>query len=185
MVLCSQALLKQLHFNLMALAFLTRLTVSKFVDLSELAAEPYCTVETPPSNSNEEGTGLIGLGPYSASTIYDILKQDPSGYPPLERIFRQDPSTPNYITVLLGRSDDPDEMFPGDLTVSELIPGYENVTNQPKLPSINNGHWSTFLDGISVNGQIIELPKSQVANSGKQLTVVVRPNILSFWSDAL
>lgn len=143
-------------------------------------------MEIPPSTTDDENTGLIGLGPHVGSRVYDALNKDPSGDPPLDRIFRQNTSTPNYLTVLLGRSDDPDEQFPGDLTVGELIPGYENVTNQPKLAIADvvaadseSQHWATLLDEngiVGPNGTFISLPKSQVAkptDSGKKLTVVV------------
>jgi hypothetical protein len=53
---------------------------------------------------------------------------------------------------LLSRSDDPDEKFPGELTVGETIPGFEAVTNQPKIPvtqvpnSVSSGqHWQVQL----------------------------------------
>ncbi|KIM89410.1 hypothetical protein PILCRDRAFT_60964 [Piloderma croceum F 1598] len=140
-------------------------------------------LEIPPSSSDAENTGLIGLGPHVGSSVYYALNKNPSGDPPLDRIFRQNTSTPNYLTVLLGRSDDPDEKFPGDLTIGELIPGYENITNQPKLAiadvvasDAGSQHWATLLDenGISSNGTIISLPKSQVAkpaDSGKELVV--------------
>lgn len=148
-------------------------------------------MEIPPSSSDGENTGLIGLGPHVSSNIYYALGKNPSGDPPLDRIFRQNTSTPNYLTVLLGRSDDPDEKFPGDLTVGELIPGYENITNQPKLAIADvvasdaaSQHWATLLDenGIVANGTIISLPKSQVAqpaDSGKKLVVVVSTHISS------
>src|SRR5882762_2470008 len=76
----------------------------------------YCLVEILASTSDVEGTGLIGLEPRVSSSIYHTLDNDPSGDPPLNKIFKQDPSTPNYLTVLLRRSDDPDDQFPGDLT---------------------------------------------------------------------
>ena len=77
----------------------------------------------------------------------------------LDRIFRQNTSTPNYITVLLGRNNDPTDPHTGDLTVGEILPGYEQVTSQPKLPvtvlaSSNsvNQHWQILLDADGVIG---------------------------------
>lgn len=74
----------------------------------------------------------------------------------LNNIFRTNTSTPNFITVLLGRSDDPSDRFPGDFTVGSTIDGYDNVTGMPKLPvnEVTTGsgqHWQTLLD---VNGTI-------------------------------
>ncbi len=52
----------------------------------------------------------------------------------LDRIFQQTPSAPNILTILLGRSDDPASKYPGDITVGELLPGFENITNQTQVP---------------------------------------------------
>lgn len=51
----------------------------------------------------------------------------------VDRIFRQNTSTPNYITVLLGRYDDPTDTFPGDITVGDTLSGYDNIASQSKL----------------------------------------------------
>ncbi|KAL0960742.1 hypothetical protein HGRIS_005766 [Hohenbuehelia grisea] len=78
------------------------------------------------------GTGLIGLGPNSGSNVFRTLNSS-AGHAVLDRIFLQNTSAPNFITVMLGRSHDPTDPLPGDLTVGELLPGYESVTSQPKL----------------------------------------------------
>lgn len=78
------------------------------------------------------------------------------GLPPVDEIFVQNKATPNYITILLGRSDDPDNKFPGDLTIAELLPGYEDVINQPKLTvqdaKFGNQHWSILIDEDGIIG---------------------------------
>ena len=51
----------------------------------------------------------------------------------VDRIFRQNTSTPNFISVLLGRYDDPTDTFPGDITVGDVLDGYDNITSQTKL----------------------------------------------------
>jgi hypothetical protein len=94
--------------------------------------------------------------------------------PILDRIFRQNRTTPNYLSVLLGRSDDPTDPFPGDITVGEIIPGYEAINDEPKLPvteaavfSVGDQHWQILLDNdgiIGDNGQPIPV-KSQVKAS--------------------
>lgn len=108
-------------------------------------------VEIPPDQSNPVNTGLIGLGPSFGSNIEQLLGS-PSGRTPLDKsaskfpartrfpnekkcsIFNQNKSTPNFISVLLGRSDDPDMPFPGEITVSTIVPGFEAVSSQTKLP---------------------------------------------------
>ncbi|KAG5638676.1 hypothetical protein H0H81_011056 [Sphagnurus paluster] len=77
----------------------------------------------------------------------------------LERIFLQNRTTSNYITVLLGRSDDPTDFYSGSLTISEVLEGFEGVLNQPKLPivnvedqQINNQHFQVLLDQNGIIG---------------------------------
>ncbi|KAI0270006.1 aspartic peptidase domain-containing protein [Gloeopeniophorella convolvens] len=116
-------------------------------------------IQVKPSSDYPAGQGLIGLGPNVGSNVHDTLKKQPSGDTVLDRIFRQNTSTPNYLTVLLSRSDDPAEQYPGDITVSEIIPGMENITSQPKLtvntvPSSRSGgqHWQVLLDSNGIIG---------------------------------
>lgn len=61
----------------------------------------------------------------------------------VDRIFRQNTSTPNFISVLLGRYDDPTDTFPGDITVGDIIDGYENITSQTKL-DVTQGMLTAF-----------------------------------------
>lgn len=103
-------------------------------------------------SEKDDGTGLIGLGPNANSQIHSALNND-KGNAVIDRIFLQNSSTPNYLTVLLGRSDDPDEAdrLPGEITIGELVEGRENITSQPKLPvnrvgkgvSTLNQHWQS------------------------------------------
>ncbi|KAH9020772.1 aspartic peptidase domain-containing protein [Lactarius hengduanensis] len=65
---------------------------------------------------------LIGLGPNVGSNVHDALKKQPRGDTVLDRIFRQNLTTPNILT-----------QFPAEITVSDIIPGMENITDQPKL----------------------------------------------------
>lgn len=89
------------------------------------------------------------------------------------------------MTALLGRSDDPTDTFPGDVTVSEIVPGYEDILSQPKLNctqvsihDLGDQHWQTLLDenGIEVNGKTISLQDTSVntTSNAKQLTAIVR-----------
>ncbi|KAH7914244.1 aspartic peptidase domain-containing protein [Hygrophoropsis aurantiaca] len=115
--------------------------------------------------------GLIGLGPSSGSVI-KAEGVTSAADPPLDRIFRENPSMPNYMTVLLGRSDDPDEPYPGDLTIGETIDNFTPILNQPKhavtyTNVLGNQHWQTLLDAngiIGPDGKVIPL-KSSVTNT--------------------
>lgn len=101
----------------------------------------------------------MGLGPYQTSAVAGALttdKHDIKGLPPVDSIFQQNKSAPNYLTVLLGRADDPSDKFPGDLTIGELLPGYDDVQQQPKLQvedaKFGNQHWSVLLDADGIMG---------------------------------
>ncbi|KAF9793025.1 acid protease [Thelephora terrestris] len=132
------------------------------------------------ATGKDDGSGLIGLGPNRGSNIKQLLKNS-SGNAVLDRIFLSNTSTPNYLTVLLGRSDDPTDLFPGDITVGELVPGFENVTQFPKLPvtqvSVRNQadqHWQILIDKngiIGPDGQVINV--TSIVDGGPRLNAVL------------
>ena len=131
------------------------------------------------SGNNPRGEGLIGLGPNSGSRIHQVLNSA-NGDTPLDRIFRQNASTPNILTIYLGRSDDPTDPFPGDLTIGEPIPGFENVTSMPKLDvtDVKGGsgqHWQALLDVNGTrgpDGEPIRLTSRVKGGNKEQLHVV-------------
>ncbi|KAA1469689.1 acid protease [Dentipellis sp. KUC8613] len=140
------------------------------------------SVQVTPSSSDPQGKGLIGLGPNSGSHIRETLNSA-AGDSVIDSIFRQDKSAPNYLTILLSRASDPTDKFPGQITVGEIVPGYENINNQAKvsvtrLSSRNAGdqHWQVLLDEngiIGPDGQPISV-QSQVSSTSnkKQLTAI-------------
>jgi len=111
-----------------------------------------------PASDAPEGTGLIGLGPSSGSRIFETLASS-AGDPPLDRIYRQDTSIPNFITVLLSRPNDTAEQYGGSMTISEIIPEFQNISSQTKVPVTvlqselsNNQHFSILLDSNGIIG---------------------------------
>lgn len=53
---------------------------------------------------------------------------------------------------MLSRSDDPDEPYPGNITVGEILAGYDAITNMPKIDTTfvpsqdsENQHWQVLL----------------------------------------
>jgi hypothetical protein len=103
--------------------------------------------------------GFLGLGPNSGSRIHASLNNQPEGDTVLDRIFRQNVSSPNFLTVLLGRSSDPAEKYPGDITVGEVLQGLENISSQPQVPvtilqtlDSSNQHWQVLLDEDGIIG---------------------------------
>ncbi|KAH0831986.1 aspartic peptidase domain-containing protein [Lanmaoa asiatica] len=127
--------------------------------------------------------GLIGLGPNSGSSIYDKLSGD-SGNSAINRIFQQNSSSNNYITLMLSRSGDPGSQITGQFTLSSIVPGFENIMNQPQLPvekvyklTDKDQHWQMLTDKdvgiIGPDGQPIQyssiVPK---APSGQLVAVL-------------
>ncbi|KAH9931102.1 acid protease [Epithele typhae] len=124
-------------------------------------------IEQAPDSQHTEGDGIIGLGPGSSSNVQDEIDNS-SGDAPLDRIFRQNTTTPNYITVLLGRNNDPTDTFAGDFTIGETVDPYGNITSQPKLPvtdSSSGQHWTTLMDKNGIIG-----PDGQRINTTKRAT---------------
>jgi hypothetical protein len=72
----------------------------------------FLTVQVTPDSEHPVNIGLIGLGPNKGSAVFDTVG-NPSGDAVLDRIFKQNTSTPNFMTVLMGRYDDPTDTFPG------------------------------------------------------------------------
>ncbi|KAH9858731.1 acid protease [Lenzites betulinus] len=138
--------------------------------------EQQAFIEQPVDTSHPEGGGILGLGPSQASEVLATLGQN-NGDPVLDRIFRQNLTTPNFLTVLLGRAGDPTDTFVGDITVGETVSPFDNITSQPKLPvkaapSRGGQHWVTLLDKdgiIGPDGQHIVTPKKA---TGGQLAVL-------------
>ena len=105
----------------------------------------------------------------------------------LDRLFRHNFEflfwNRNYLTVLLGRSNDPAELYPGDITVGQALEGLEDITNQPRvpvtvLPTIDSEyqHWQVLLDEdgiIGPDGQpILVTTGVKSTTNPKQLTAV-------------
>jgi hypothetical protein len=126
---------------------------------------------------------MLGLGPNSGSSVHASLNNQPQGDTVLDRIFRQNVSTPNILTVLLGRSNDPTEKYPGDITVGEILQGLENIANQPRVPvtalpapDAVSQHWQVLLDEggiIGPNGQPIQVQSGVKSTQNRnQLTAI-------------
>lgn len=142
--------------------------------------------------------GLIGLGPYTGSVIR-FLGGTAAADPPLDRIFRSNNTISNFVAILLDRSDDPDEPYPGDLAIGEVLTKYEDIQTQPQHPVTSvmlpgNQHWMTLLDEngiIGPDGKPITI-KTQVTNTSypKNATVVFDtgftfPQVPSYIAEAL
>ncbi|KAG9315851.1 aspartic peptidase domain-containing protein [Chiua virens] len=141
--------------------------------------------------------GIIGLGPSSGSSIRRPGDSSAAN-PPLDRIFMSNPSVPPTLAILLQRSDDPDEPYPGDLAIGEVLGDYKDILNQPQhpvtiAPLADGQHWQTLLDVngiIGPDGKPIEI-KTQVTGAQTQNATVIfdtgfsLPQVPSYVAEAL
>ncbi|EIN04390.1 acid protease [Punctularia strigosozonata HHB-11173 SS5] len=86
--------------------------------------------------------GVIGLGPDISSDIVELDIEEGGSNPlrthsVLSRIFSQNKTSQNFMSLLLTRTNDTEEDFEGEITISTLITGFENVTSMPRLPVVN------------------------------------------------
>ncbi|KAG2125547.1 aspartic peptidase domain-containing protein [Suillus cothurnatus] len=135
--------------------------------------------------------GLIGLGPYTSSVIR-FISETAAADPPLDRIFRSNHTISNFVAILLDRSDDPDEPYPGNLAIGEVLTEYEHIQTQHQHPVTS--HWMTLLDEngiIGPDGKHITI-KTQVTNTSypRNATVVFDtgftfPQVPSYIAEAL
>ncbi|KAJ7108991.1 aspartic peptidase domain-containing protein [Mycena crocata] len=117
--------------------------------------------------------GLIGLGfdgnrasPIAAAILSNDM--DPNlGKPFLFNIFEQTPQNDNFIGISLSRTDDLEGSADASFTINEIDSANGDVVQSPELPLVpgTNGRWSIAIDGISVDGVDLTLPKSAVAGS--------------------
>jgi hypothetical protein len=90
------------------------------------------------------------------------------------------------MTVLLNRPNDTAELYTGEMTISEILPEFQNISSQPKVPitvlqsSIEGDqHFSLLLDSdgvIGPNGNAIKITSNATyapTHNSDQLQVVI------------
>ncbi|KAF8349191.1 aspartic peptidase A1 [Amanita rubescens] len=119
------------------------------------------------SNIHAQGyDGLFGLGNNAASVIQKKLGN--SGTTFLDQVFSANKQSSNYISFILSRDFDPAETLQGQLTISEPVPGFENITSAPQLDVETvsrllkgDQHWQALTDKntgiIGPDGQVIQV----------------------------
>ncbi|KZT19519.1 acid protease [Neolentinus lepideus HHB14362 ss-1] len=143
--------------------------------------------------------GLVGLGPNSGSVIYQKI-DDSTGDAVLNRIFSQNSTSQNFISFTLSRLGDPMDNIPGTFTISQVIPGFENITSMPKLSvekvhklTDADQHWQIYTDKngvIGPDGEPIEISSIVPSAPDGQLVVVLDsgftlPQVPRAMSDAI
>ena len=111
-----------------------------------------------PSITLPEGQGLVGLGPKYGSQVLASMNDSSAGDPPIDRIFALSTGIPNYITVLLNRPNDTAETYTGEMTISEILTEFQDITSQSNvsvsvLQSISaDQYFSVLLDSDGIIG---------------------------------
>jgi hypothetical protein len=100
--------------------------------------------------------GLMGLGFDAGSNVRGILGAG-QGDTPLSRIFQQNKTTQNFVSMLLDRSNDPTDPVTGQITISEFASGYESIGSQPKLDIKDVVHDSSTSIGPSLQIKMVSL----------------------------
>lgn len=143
--------------------------------------------------------GLIGLGPNTGSVILDKLGDD-SGDSVLNRIFSQNTTTANFLSLLLDRQHGGNQSFTGQLTISEVVPGFEAILNTTKLEvdkvhklTDADQHWQAYTDAngmIGPDGKVISVDSIVPSAPDNQLVAVfdsgyTLPQVPRSMSDAI
>jgi len=134
--------------------------------------------------SGQGYTGVFGLGPNTGSLVRKKLKKK-NADTVLQNIFNNgNKSEGNYITFLLDRQKDINDPFKGQMTIGELVPGYERIVDEPTLDVEtvtrllkSDQHWQALTDkdhGISgPDGKIIEYDSIVPRAPDGQLVAVI------------
>ena len=95
----------------------------------------------------------------------------------MDRIFSQNASASNFLTFFLNRDGDTSQTQNGEITIAEIITGFENVTSQTQVPaerlkndSSYNQHWTIQLDTEGIfgpDGKVIEKSSIVPDNDGR------------------
>ncbi|TFK24926.1 acid protease [Coprinopsis marcescibilis] len=136
------------------------------------------------SDIHDQGyDGLFGLGPNSGSVIRKKLdKKGADTF--MQNIFNNADLDRNYITVLLDRKKDPSDPFQGQMTISEIIPEFANITSAPKLDVDtvmrllkSDQHWQALTDKdngiIGPDGNPIKLKSIVPGAPDEQMVAVI------------
>ena len=123
----------------------------------------------------------MGIG-FDAGSIIRGKVGDGAGDTPLSRIFQQNKTTQNYVSLQLDRVNDPTDTITGQITISELISGNESIASQPKLylkdafMDSSNQHWAIITDKNGVlgpDGSSISVESIVPHVSGGQMVAVL------------
>jgi saccharopepsin len=128
--------------------------------------------------SSYGAAGILGLGFTSLSSIDSAVNKSGGswGRAFLYNVFQAEPSTPNFITFALQRTNDPQDDITGTFTIGEYADGLDAVANMPNIstwPEESPNRWNLLLDGFYIGG-VSQALSSAVFGvpSGKTVTLI-------------
>ena len=127
--------------------------------------------------------GLFGFGPNSGSVVRKKLDKK-NADTVIQNIFNRAGMSDNYVTFLLDRQKDPSQALTGEMTIGEILPGWENITKAEKLDVEtvtrllkSDQHWQALTDkdrGVTgPDGKIIPIDSIVPRAPDGQLVAVI------------
>ncbi|KZT69430.1 acid protease [Daedalea quercina L-15889] len=123
------------------------------VTFGEFTVVNQALVLAPGSNATYEGLmqGVLGVGPYGGSQIYNTLNGTPyNGQNLVTNIFNSLLDEAPYMTFLLSRTNT-GVAKGGVLSIGELVSNLTRIIKTPKLPVVAPCGWLTMSGGVLVN----------------------------------
>jgi hypothetical protein len=108
------------------------------------------------------GLSFDGLSEVNNNIIQAYGEGTTIGQTPLSNIFQQTQSNDTSIDLHLQRSVDLEQTESGQLLISEHNTTLVDVTKQPSLPTVSDSQWVVEIDGMTVNGNSIDVGKTAV-----------------------
>lgn len=108
----------------------------------------------------------VGLSNINQAVLQANGNQSTVGNTLISNVINQNPQISKSFDILLDRISDVNGTATGTLIIGDHLPGYENVTAQPKLARQFTGRWTVALDDMIVNGQSAQclFPVSSLPN---------------------
>lgn len=96
------------------------------------------------------------------------------GRTPFSNLLAQNASLLPYFDISLERTGDLDPLDGGNVIFGDHLPGYVSVEQAPVLENVIPYRWTTYVDGMSINGQNIPFGQSSTPTTppGKLVAMV-------------
>ncbi|PIL33898.1 hypothetical protein GSI_03604 [Ganoderma sinense ZZ0214-1] len=150
------------------------------VQLGDFYVPSQAFVDASETKDMDGAQGILGMA-FDNAAIYKAVTKawgqqaaNELGGAFITNIFAQNKSLPNNFDFDLGRVTFEDPAGTSLITIGDHAPGFENVTQAPKLPRVATDHWTLALDEMRIDGNRFAFNKSIVsgAPAGKVLAIL-------------